>query len=104
MSSDAGFESAASRTVDLFSEGLSKWGIELSASERSSFSSYAEMLVDWNKNRFNLTRLTSPEQIALNHFLDSVVLTQIVKVPVKSIVIDVGTGAGFPGRTSNLYL
>jgi 16S rRNA (guanine527-N7)-methyltransferase len=84
-------------TVEILKSGLSRWGIELSDVEQRSFAEYAEMLVEWNETRFNLTRLVSPQQIALNHFLDSIVLSQIVKVPHNVKLIDVGTGPGFPG-------
>jgi 16S rRNA (guanine527-N7)-methyltransferase len=83
--------------VDLFCTGLSQWGMELDSESRRGFEIYADMLVDWNASRFNLTRLVSPEQIALNHFLDSVILSQIAKVRGGAVLIDVGTGAGFPG-------
>jgi len=85
------------RVVDLLSHALRKWGIELTEAEGQAFALYAEMLVEWNRTRFNLTRLTTPDQIALSHFLDSLVLTQILKIPAKASMIDVGTGPGFPG-------
>jgi 16S rRNA (guanine527-N7)-methyltransferase len=93
----------AKSAVDLFATGLNRWNIDLGGEARRAFETYAEMLVDWNANRFNLTRLISPEQIALNHFLDSMVLTQIAKAPAKITVIDVGTGAGFPGLAFKIF-
>jgi 16S rRNA (guanine527-N7)-methyltransferase len=61
------------------------------------------MVIDWNANRMNLTRLVSPEQIALNHFLDSLIVTSFLKIPKEAQVIDIGTGAGFPGLALKIF-
>ena len=55
---------------------------------------YARLLVEWNE-KINLTAITDDEGIVTKHFLDS--LTAIKTGYVKGKVIDVGTGAGFPG-------
>jgi 16S rRNA (guanine(527)-N(7))-methyltransferase RsmG len=60
------------------------------------FSRYAELLVDWN-TRMNLTAITEPGEIAVKHFLDSLLLLKCMGLPEGESVIDVGTGAGFPG-------
>lgn len=57
---------------------------------------YAELLVGWNE-RMNLTAITEPEEIAEKHFLDCLMLFKYVNVPEGASVIDIGTGAGFPG-------
>ena len=54
------------------------------------------MLLDWNQ-RMNLTSITAPEEIAVKHFLDSLTLTKVVSHFDGLRLIDVGTGAGFPG-------
>ena len=45
-------------------------GIELSEAQRALFQLYCELLLDWNR-RVNLTRITDPQQVAIQHFLDS---------------------------------
>lgn len=57
---------------------------------------YTEMLVETNK-RFNLTAITEPDDITLKHFADSLSVFKYAEFPEGASVIDVGTGAGFPG-------
>jgi 16S rRNA (guanine527-N7)-methyltransferase len=89
--------------VELLAQALNSQSIELSETTKAAFQTYAAMLVDWNSTRFNLTRLVSPQQIALNHFLDSLAVTKFVKIPFGARVIDIGTGAGFPGLALKIY-
>lgn len=60
------------------------------------FEIYANILIEWNK-KINLTSIVEPEQIVIKHFLDSVVTLKYAEIPCGSKLIDVGTGAGFPG-------
>lgn len=73
-----------------------EYGITVSDAACGKFDRYAELLVEWNQ-RMNLTAITEPQDIVLKHFADS--LTALTVLPEKSnlSVIDVGTGAGFPG-------
>jgi 16S rRNA (guanine(527)-N(7))-methyltransferase RsmG len=73
-----------------------EYGIPLSDLQLRQFAFYAETLVDWN-TRMNLTAITEPEEIAVKHFLDSLMLLKRADIPEGASVIDVGTGAGFPG-------
>ncbi len=57
---------------------------------------YAELLVEWNE-KINLTAITDPEGIAVKHFLDCLMIFKYVDIPEGASVIDIGTGAGFPG-------
>ncbi|KPJ67115.1 hypothetical protein AMJ44_07420 [candidate division WOR-1 bacterium DG_54_3] len=59
------------------------------------FDIYLKELLRWNK-KFNLTSITDPEEIRLKHFEDSLSILQTIKLTNQS-VIDIGTGAGFPG-------
>lgn len=70
-------------------------GIRITDEAADRFDKYAELLVDYN-NKVNLTAITSPEGIVVKHFADSLCLTKFVELEGKRI-IDVGTGAGFPG-------
>jgi 16S rRNA (guanine527-N7)-methyltransferase len=60
------------------------------------FERYAQLLVEWNE-RVNLTAILDPYDIAVKHFLDSVSVLQACSIANGATVIDVGTGAGFPG-------
>lgn len=60
------------------------------------FDQYAELLVYWNE-RINLTSITGPDDIATKHFIDCLSILKYIDIPNGSSVIDVGTGAGFPG-------
>lgn len=57
---------------------------------------YAELLVETNKT-LNLTAITEPDEIVYKHFIDSLSLLTCVEIKNDAKVIDVGTGAGFPG-------
>lgn len=68
----------------------------LSASAAEKFDTYAKMLVEFNKN-INLTSITEPFDIVTKHFLDSIAPIESLEIPQNARLIDVGTGAGFPG-------
>lgn len=57
---------------------------------------YADLLVEWNE-KINLTAIVDPEGIAVKHFLDCLMIFKYVDMPKGASVIDIGTGAGFPG-------
>lgn len=79
---------------DILEKGSKELGIPLSEHKIEQLEKYADLLVQWNE-KINLTAITSSEEIAVKHFLDS--LTPILTNNVRGDVIDVGTGAGFPG-------
>ena len=57
---------------------------------------YADLLVEWNE-KINLTAIVDPEGIAVKHFLDCLMIFKYIDIPKGASVIDIGTGAGFPG-------
>jgi 16S rRNA (guanine527-N7)-methyltransferase len=72
-------------------------GLTLTPEQRRAFRLYQEEVVTWN-SRFNLTAITDPEGIQIRHFLDALsCLKAIGPTPPGQTLIDVGTGAGFPG-------
>ena len=82
---------------DFFKELLSqaqKIEIELNEEQIDIFYRYKQLLIEWNK-KMNLTAITETKDIILKHFIDSLTIMKYIKENQK--VIDVGTGAGFPG-------
>ena len=79
---------------NILNEGVEKLGIELSGEQLDKLLKYKDILLEWNE-KMNLTAITDDFGIYTKHFLDS--LTPILTGKVKGKVIDVGTGAGFPG-------
>lgn len=72
------------------------FGIRISDSQRVAFEIYEQQLIEWN-TRVNLTAIDDPKQIRAKHFLDSLSCTLAMRSTPTDRVIDVGTGAGFPG-------
>ena len=79
------------RAQSLFSEHQ----ISLSLSQLEQLDRYAQLLVEWNQ-KMNLTAITDPEGFLIKHFLDSILPFTLVPLPQGALLIDVGTGAGFP--------
>ena len=69
-------------------------GVEISQKQAEQFYTYMELLLEWNE-KMNLTAITDPEEVILKHFIDS--LTIIPYLKEADTVLDIGTGAGFPG-------
>lgn len=80
----------------LLQQYAAEYGVVLDERACQRFDRYAELLVEWNQ-KMNLTAITEPSEIVLKHFTDC--LTAAPLLPTKSgfSLIDVGTGAGFPG-------
>lgn len=76
--------------------GFEKMNIPATAAQLSQFASYYELLLDYN-SRVNLTAITEPKDVCIKHFFDSAAVLGAVLLPMGASVIDVGTGAGFPG-------
>jgi 16S rRNA (guanine527-N7)-methyltransferase len=75
---------------------LSMLGIRLTPGQVEQFKLYEHHLMDWNA-RFNLTAIRNPEDIRTKHFLDSLTCALALRESPPARLIDVGTGAGFPG-------
>jgi 16S rRNA (guanine527-N7)-methyltransferase len=71
-------------------------GIELTDEQVEQFLLYYEMLIQWNEV-MNLTAITEFDEVLIKHFIDSTAIHQIVDMNKVQKMIDVGTGAGFPG-------
>lgn len=86
--------------LSLFEKGLDQLKIQLTQEQKEQFIKYYEYLIEKNKV-MNLTAITDYEEVLLKHFLDSLSLVKVQDfIPEKlsgKTVIDIGTGAGFPG-------
>jgi 16S rRNA (guanine527-N7)-methyltransferase len=71
-------------------------GVDLSDSQIEAFGVYKRELLDWN-SRFNLTAITDPDQIDIRLFVDSLACLSVIPCQAGLRLIDVGSGAGFPG-------
>ena len=79
-----------------FRKDLQEIQVQLTDLQMNQFIRYYEMLVEWN-GFMNLTGITEYEEVMKKHFIDSLSLTRIFDTSRECRVIDVGTGAGFPG-------
>lgn len=75
---------------------LSELGIELSESQLEQFGTYYEVLIQRN-TVMNLTAITEYREVVVKHFVDSLSLIKVIDVREPMKIIDIGTGAGFPG-------
>ena len=71
-------------------------GVKLTSYQLSTLEQYEQQLQEWN-SRFNLTAIQEPEKIRTKHFLDSLTCLLAMRDTPMDKIIDVGTGAGFPG-------
>ncbi len=89
--------------MDKLRSGTEKLGLELTDVQIKQFVLYYRELVEWN-NRVNLTSITDYEDVQVKHFLDSLTIIKAVPGVIKGDIriIDIGTGAGFPGIPLNI--
>lgn len=78
----------------VFKKYSKKLDIEINDNQIDKFYKYMEVLLEWNQ-KINLTAITDCEEIILKHFVDSLTIEKYIEKG--SYLVDVGTGAGFPG-------
>jgi 16S rRNA (guanine527-N7)-methyltransferase len=81
---------------DLHSLAQEKLGLQLSQQQLNAFSLFEKELLAWNE-KFNLTAIRDSEGVRVKHFLDSLTCILEMKAAPPTRLIDIGTGAGFPG-------
>lgn len=87
--------------MDILTEGCEKLGIHLTEKQEQQFKDYYDLLLEWN-SRMNLTSITEYKDVMRKHFLDSLCIVQVSGAELMDLtgvekMINVGTGAGFPG-------
>lgn len=81
---------------ETFIKELKKLKITLTKTQLEELEKYYQMLIETNKIT-NLTRITEKEEVYLKHFYDSLTITKVIDLNQNLSLIDIGTGAGFPG-------
>ena len=81
---------------NLLVKGLSELGLTITEEQIEKFDKYYEMLIETNKV-MNLTSITEYDEVIIKHFIDSLLVVNIFNINQSKKMIDVGTGAGFPG-------
>lgn len=79
----------------LLKEMCLEYNVDLNDEQLQKLDEFSEILVEWNK-KFNLTAITSPNEIVYKHFIDSFLIFRAIDLKFNSCLIDVGAGAGFP--------
>lgn len=82
-------------------EKTAAFGVELNKEMTDRLNRYGNLLLSCNE-RVNLTAITQPREVLYKHFYDCILFLKAVDVPFDSSLIDVGTGAGFPGLVLKL--
>ena len=82
--------------IDEMKQAAADYGLALSGQQLQQFNRYYELLVEWNE-KMNLTAITEPHEVAVKHMIDSLTAYDERLFAGQISVIDVGTGAGFPG-------
>lgn len=81
---------------EYFLEATKDFKIQLNEEQLAQLERYYALLTEWNE-KINLTAITDPQGVAVKHFADSLTVFNYIDIPQNATVIDVGTGAGFPG-------
>lgn len=84
------------KKIDFLIDNMNELSINLTEIQIHQFLKYYELLIDWNKI-INLTTITEFEDVVIKHFIDSITLSKAVDLSNRKTIIDIGTGAGFPG-------
>lgn len=80
----------------LLLDGAKELGINLTETQLDQFMMYKSLLQEWNE-KMNLTAITEDREVMTKHFLDCMTIQKAIDMNTQKTVIDIGTGAGFPG-------
>jgi len=73
-----------------------EFGVEITSDISQKLNLYGNLLLEWNE-KINLTAIKEPEEVLFKHFYDCILFFKNVELPPDATLVDVGTGAGFPG-------
>lgn len=98
FSSNPGQAEESAEQVEVLLKGARRLGLDLEENQIALFHRYLQELVEWNK-KINLTAIVEPREVQAKHFLDSLTVSLAIPREVMSqgTLVDVGSGAGFPG-------
>lgn len=82
--------------IEKIAPACAEFGIELTPKITARLNLYGSLLLEWNE-KINLTAITDPNEVLYKHFYDCILFFKNADVPENARLIDVGTGAGFPG-------
>ena len=82
--------------INIFEKGIIDLNFNIDDNKIEKFKTFSDLLVEWNE-KMNLTAVTDPAEISVKHFLDSIAPISVIDLKKDAKIIDVGTGAGFPG-------
>ena len=88
---------------DAFTLELNKINIQITEEEQKKFTIYKDLLKEYNE-KFNLTSIIDDDKIYLKHFYDSLYLLTFKEIKAANSILDIGTGAGFPGMALAIML
>ena len=88
--------------IEEFKKEVEKLGLELTEEKLQKLEKYYNILVEENK-KINLTRITEKKDVYLKHFYDSLTITKVIDLNDNITLIDIGTGAGFPGIVLKIF-
>ena len=86
----------AMEAMEALNKVIQIMGIETGDALVKKFTGYMDGVLEWNE-KVNLTTITDPEEFVIKHFIDSVICADYPEYAKAERIIDVGTGAGFPG-------
>lgn len=84
-------------------ETFNHYGLSLTEHQAAQFNLFRTELLRWNE-RINLTAITDDDEIVHKHFLDSLSVLEHISLRSNDSVVDIGTGAGFPGIVLKIYM
>ena len=88
--------------IDELQAAASQSNINLNDEQLKQFERFYSLVIDWNQ-KINLTAITDPGDFAVKHIIDSISIWNDDKFADIKTIIDVGTGAGFPGIPLKIY-
>ncbi len=87
---------------DYLKDLAENFGLSLSDDQIQAFEKYKESINEWNKVT-DITTITDDKDIYTKHFMDSLTVFRLLKAPLNASVVDIGSGAGFPGIPMKIY-